>query len=81
MDGRHLTPDAVIACVGYRRGLEPLVGHLGILNDLGRPTVYGGEAAPNVPRLYFVGYKNHISGMFREFGYEARQIARALKQA
>jgi putative flavoprotein involved in K+ transport len=81
VDGRHLTPDAVIACVGYRRGLEPLVGHLGILNDLGRPTVYGGEAAPNVPRLYFVGYKNHISGMFREFGYEARQIARALKQA
>jgi len=80
-DGSRLTPDAVIACVGYRRGLEPLVGHLDILNERGRPVVYGGEAAPNAPRLYFVGYKNNISGMFREFGYEARDIARALKHA
>ena len=81
VDGRRLAPDAVIACVGYRRGLEPLVGHLGILNERGRPIVYGGDAAPNAPRLYFVGYKNNISGMFREFGYEARHIAHALKHA
>jgi len=81
VDGHRLAPDAVIACVGYRRGLEPLVGHLDILNERGRPIVYGGEAAPNAPRLYFVGYKNNISGMFREFGYEARHIARALKHA
>jgi putative flavoprotein involved in K+ transport len=81
VDGRRLAPDAVIACVGYRRGLEPLVGHLDILNERGRPIVYGGEAAPNAPRLYFVGYQNNISGMFREFGYEARHIARALKHA
>lgn len=80
-DGSRLAPDAVIACVGYRRGLEPLVGHLGILNERGRPIVYGGEAAPNAPRLHFVGYKNNISGMFREFGYEARHIAHALKHA
>jgi putative flavoprotein involved in K+ transport len=80
-DGTRLAPDAVIACVGYRRGLEQLVGHLGILNERGKPIVFGGDAIANAPRLYFVGFKNHISGMFREFGYEARQIARALRHA
>src|SRR6266511_4069806 len=30
-DGGRLQPDAVIAATGYERGLEPLVGHLGVL--------------------------------------------------
>jgi hypothetical protein len=30
-DGTRIQPDAVIAATGYRRGLEPLVGHLGVL--------------------------------------------------
>jgi putative flavoprotein involved in K+ transport len=81
VDDRRVTPDAVIACLGYTRGLEPLVGHLGVLNERGRPIAYGGAATPNAPRMYFVGYKNNISGMFREFGYEAKQIARALRRA
>ncbi|HVY18649.1 MAG TPA: NAD(P)/FAD-dependent oxidoreductase [Bauldia sp.] len=81
VDGRRIAPSAVIVCIGYRRGLEPLVGHLGVLNERGKPVTYGGKAPPTTPRLYFVGYKNHISGMFREFGYEAKQIARALKHA
>jgi putative flavoprotein involved in K+ transport len=80
-DGSSIEPDAVIACLGYRRGLEPLVGHLGIVGEHGRPTSVGGVNSPRAPRLYFVGYKNAISGMFREFGYEAKDIARSLKRA
>lgn len=77
-DGSRIQPDAVIACAGYARGLEPLVGHLGLLGHKGRPTVHGGETHPNAPRMHFIGYTNPISGMFREFGITARKIARAI---
>ncbi len=78
MDGSGIQPDAVIACAGYARGLEPLVGHLGLLGHKGRPVVHGGDTHPNAPRLHFIGYTNPISGMFREFGITARRIARAI---
>ncbi len=77
-DGSRIQPEAVIACAGYARGLEPLVGHLGLLGHKGRPIVHGGRAHPNAPRMYFIGYTNPISGMFREFGITARKIARAI---
>ena len=28
--------------------------------------------------MYFIGFTNPISGMFREFGIDARKIARAI---
>jgi putative flavoprotein involved in K+ transport len=77
-DGSRIQPDAVIACAGYARGLEPLVGHLGLLGHKGRPTVHAGRTHPNAPGVYFIGYTNPISGMFREFGIDARRIARAI---
>jgi putative flavoprotein involved in K+ transport len=39
-DGRRVSPDAVVA-TGYRRGLDSLVGHLGVLGPKGRPRVHG----------------------------------------
>ena len=77
-DGSRVRPDAVIACAGYARGLEPLVGHLGLLGLKGRPVVHGGSTHPDAPGLYFTGYTNPISGMFREFGIDARRIAKAI---
>jgi cation diffusion facilitator CzcD-associated flavoprotein CzcO len=79
-DGTSVEPDVVIACVGYRRGLEPLIGHLGVLGPKGKPMVFGGDTLPNAPRLFFVGYKNTIAGMFREFGYEAKHLTRVLRK-
>jgi putative flavoprotein involved in K+ transport len=76
--GERIQPDAVIGCAGYARGLDPLVGHLGVIGAKGRPTVHGGETHPNAPRLHFIGYTNPISGMFREFGITARKIAKAM---
>jgi cation diffusion facilitator CzcD-associated flavoprotein CzcO len=52
-DGDRIAPDAIISATGYRRGLEPLVGHLGVLDETGAPLVTAGEAAPG---LQFVGY-------------------------
>ncbi|MGY5030504.1 flavin-containing monooxygenase [Streptomyces sp. 900116325] len=77
-DGTRITPDAVIAATGYRRALEPLVGHLGVLDARGRPVVHGGRAPKQAPGLYFTGFSNPISGMFREMALDAQKIARKL---
>jgi putative flavoprotein involved in K+ transport len=77
-DGMRRPADVVIAATGYRRGLEPLLAHLGVLGPDGRPVVRGGHTAPGAPRLWFTGYTNPISGMFRELGIDARRIARAV---
>jgi putative flavoprotein involved in K+ transport len=77
-DGTALDVDAVIAATGYRRGLDPLVGHLGVLRSDGRPAVRGGQTHPSAPNLWFSGYTNPVSGMFRELGIDAKRIARAV---
>jgi putative flavoprotein involved in K+ transport len=77
-DGTVATPDVVVAATGYRRGLEGLVGHLGVLGGSGRPTVHGAHCDPAAPGLWFTGFTNPMSGMFRELGIDARRIARAV---
>ena len=77
-DGLPRPAEVVIAATGYRHGLEPLVGHLGVLDDQGRPTVRRAQTHPRAPRMWFSGYTNPISGMFREIGIDARHIARAV---
>ena len=74
----RVAPDVVILATGYRRGLEPLVAHLGVLDAEGRPLVRGARSHPNAPGLYFTGYTDPISGMFRELAIAARRIARAI---
>ncbi|MGW0691125.1 flavin-containing monooxygenase [Streptomyces sp. NPDC002738] len=77
-DGTRITPDAVIAATGYRRALEPLVGHLDVLDARGRPVVHGSRTPKHAPGLHFTGFTNPISGMFREMALDARKIARKL---
>jgi cation diffusion facilitator CzcD-associated flavoprotein CzcO len=76
-DGEHIRPDAVIVATGYASGLEPLVGHLGVLDENGAPHVVDGEAAPG---LRFVGYEIY-PGQIGHFAVEARRAARAIKRA
>jgi putative flavoprotein involved in K+ transport len=80
-DGETLVVDAVIAATGYRRDLDPLIGHLGVLDGNGRPVVRGGAADPQAPNLWFTGFTNPISGNFRELGIDAKRIARAVVRA
>jgi len=77
-DGSRRRADVVIAATGYRRGLEPLVGGLDVLGSAGRPRVRGGATDPAAPRMWFTGFTNPISGMFRELGIDAKRIARAV---
>jgi putative flavoprotein involved in K+ transport len=76
--GVRVEPDVVVAATGYRCGLEPLVGHLDLLDDAGRPVVHGPATVARAPGLHFIGYSNPISGNLREVGIDARAIARAL---
>jgi len=75
-DGTRLPPDAVIAATGYTTGLAPVVGHLGILDDRGRPPVNGSRAA--VPGLRFVGLSTPLKGLLLQINLDARAAARAI---
>ncbi|MGQ4413684.1 flavin-containing monooxygenase [Streptomyces sp. SAS_269] len=77
-DGGRLTPDTVIAATGYERALDGLVGHLGVLDGRGRPVVHGPRTPDGAPGLYFTGFTNPISGMFRELAIDAERVARAV---
>ena len=54
--GRSVEPDAVIAATGYVKGLEQLVGHLGVLDESGSPRQPGGGgplgSGPPLHRLH-----------------------------
>ncbi|MEU6062017.1 NAD(P)/FAD-dependent oxidoreductase [Streptomyces sp. NPDC047097] len=73
-DGSRIAPDAVIAATGYRRGLEGLVGHLGVLDERGRPRVRRTRSPRSAPGLYFTGYTNPLSGMLLELARDGRKI-------
>ncbi|MGW3916357.1 flavin-containing monooxygenase [Streptomyces sp. NPDC005070] len=77
-DGSRIDPDVVIAATGYARALEGMVGHLDVLDGRGHPVVHGGHAPRKAPGLYFTGFTNPISGMFRELALDAEKIAKAI---
>ncbi|MFG3010331.1 flavin-containing monooxygenase [Streptomyces cinerochromogenes] len=77
-DGSRVSPDAVIAATGYERALEGLVGHLGVLDERGRPVAHGGRTPAQAPGLYFTGFTDPISGMLRELAIDAGRIAKAV---
>lgn len=69
-DRTRLDADVVIAATGYRTGLEPLVGQLGVLTDAGSPRVGGDVAAE--PGLWFLGMWSRPSLI----GYTSKQAER-----
>ena len=77
-DARELEPDLLVAATGYRPDLEPLVGHLGVLDERGLPFARGGTTHPQAPRLHFLGFTDPRSGLLRELRLEARRVSRAV---
>ncbi|MFJ4921054.1 flavin-containing monooxygenase [Streptomyces sp. NPDC088725] len=80
--GERIGADVVIAATGYSRSLEGLLGDLAadVLDERGRPVVHGGRTPKKAPGLYFTGFTNPISGMFREMAKDAHRIGRALSR-
>ena len=74
-DGARVDPQAVICATGYRPGLEPLVGHLGVLDEGGMPKVIAPR--PAAPGLRFGGYVLRPGGI-GYMGKQARRTARSI---
>ena len=80
-DRSSVSPDAVVAATGYRSDLESLVGHLGVLDSRGLPTVHGGATHAAAPGLYFVGFRDPRSGHLRELRLQAKQVRCAVSES
>ena len=72
-EGRSIEPEAVIVATGYRRGLEDIVGHLGVLNEAGAPIVHGPETHPHVLGLYFIGMLPTMKGLLFQINRDSRR--------
>jgi cation diffusion facilitator CzcD-associated flavoprotein CzcO len=74
-DDTRAEPDVLIAATGYRSALEPMVGHLGVLDERGLPIVADGHAV--APGLRFVGFIPRPAQLGL-LGTEARRAARGI---
>jgi cation diffusion facilitator CzcD-associated flavoprotein CzcO len=74
-DGARVEPAAIICATGYSTGLEPLVGHLGVLDEHAMPHAVG--ETPAAWGLRFAGYVPR-PGQLGYMGKEARRIAKAI---
>lgn len=77
-DGRVVVADVVIAATGFDGGLNDLVGHLGVLDDRGRPRATGGAPLPGTGGIFVTGFTDPLSGNLREIRLDAGRIARAV---
>jgi putative flavoprotein involved in K+ transport len=80
VDGSRIQPEVVICATGYRRGLENVVGHLGVLDERGMPRGWPTVEVPEARNLFFVGYAAKVSGQLRQMRFEARRVARTVKR-
>jgi putative flavoprotein involved in K+ transport len=78
--GERVVVDTLIAATGYAAALEPLVGHLRVLDRRGRPTHHGPAEHPAAPRLHFIGFTDPLSGNIRETRLVARELARTISR-
>jgi cation diffusion facilitator CzcD-associated flavoprotein CzcO len=76
-DGSRIEPGTIVCATGFRPGLEPLVGHLGVLAERGLPRSQGAEAP--APGLRFIGFTTR-PGVLGYMGKQARRAARAIKR-
>ncbi len=79
-DGTRVRPSVVVVATGYLAGLEPIVGHLDVLDGRGLPVVHGPHEPPGTPGLWFTGFTNPISGMLRELRIDGERIAAAISR-
>lgn len=75
-DGTSVSPDVVLVATGFQRGLESLVGDLGVIAPGGRPLINADEQLPGLEGLFFLGYSNPITGNIRQVAIDAKKIGK-----
>lgn len=68
------TPDVVIAATGFRPGLEPLIGHLELLDETGEPLIEEAETQG----LFFAGFRFGLLALLPYLEGDALRIARSV---
>jgi cation diffusion facilitator CzcD-associated flavoprotein CzcO len=80
VDGRRDDFDVVVLATGYRSGIESLVeGGASIVDDAGYPKTIRYQTA--LPGLFTLGFTNVSTGLLRQIGIEAPQLADELARA
>lgn len=74
-----LRMDVIVAGTGYTTGLEALIQYPEALTADGKPTVDDDGQSSVARGLFFIGYRNPLSGQLREIGLQAPGVARAVK--
>lgn len=75
VDGQRLQVDVVICATGYRRGLESLVGHLGVLDEGGLPRAAG--EVPAASGLRFIGFLSR-PGLIAYVAKQSKRVANCI---
>ncbi len=75
VDGTTRPFDAVVLATGYRTGIADYFEDVeGWLDKRGHPR-YFGEPVPGAPGLFFIGFRNPLTGALHDIAVEAERIA------
>jgi hypothetical protein len=75
VDGTSRPFDLVVLATGYRTGIaDVLEGAEDWLDERGHPRHFG-EPVPGAPGLYFIGFRNPLTGQLHDIAHEATRIA------
>lgn len=72
-DGTTVTPEVIVAATGFSTDLDPLVGHLGVLDEHGDP--HGGFASHLGDGMFAIGYGIPPNGPLRAIRLAATPLA------
>jgi cation diffusion facilitator CzcD-associated flavoprotein CzcO len=79
-DGRRVPCDVVVLATGYRAALDEVFEDAAALTDArGYPRTHGAPV-PGHPGLYFVGYRNPLTGALHDIAREAERVAAAVAE-
>ena len=75
-DGSRISPAVIIAATGFSMDLDALVGHLGVLDERGKPR--GGFASHIGDGMFAIGYGIPPNGPLRAIRLNATPLAREI---
>lgn len=81
VDGRALPFDAVVLATGYRAALADVLADASALTDARGYPRWHGERVPGFAGLYFVGYRNPLTGALHDIALESERVAALIAEA
>lgn len=75
VDGQTRPFDLVVLATGYRPALDEFLPDASALVDARGYPRWHGESVPSHPGLYFVGYRNPLTGALHDIALEAERVA------